>query len=153
VLVKRGEPHTDPASATSNILARVLDIEGEVFIGDRALRLYLQDPSLYVDLAQEWHNRFGVPFVFARLCVTKHHDFFKKLATQFKKQRIKIPYYIAQNYAQARGISSQDIKHYLTLISYAIEAKEQKGLKLFFKKADQLKKRSVKNTQKEKYVS
>jgi len=153
VLVKRGEPHTDPASATSNILARVLDIEGEVFIGDRALRLYLQDPSLYVDLAQEWHNRFGVPFVFASLCVTKHHDFFKKLATRFKKQRIKIPHYIAQNYAKERGRGIQDIKHYLSLISYAIEAKEQKGLKLFFKKADQLKKRFPKKAQKEAHVS
>jgi len=153
VLVKRGENHTDPASATSNVLARVLDIDGEVFIGDRALRLYLEDPSSYVDLAQEWHNRFGLPFVFARLCVTKHHSFFKKLSHQFKKQRIKIPYYIAQNYAQERGISRHDIKEYLTLISYAIETKEQKGLKLFFKKADKLKKRSEKKAQKETYVS
>jgi len=139
VIVKKGLSHTDPASATSNVLARVLGIEGEVFIGDRALRLYLKDPSSYVDLAQEWHNRFKLPFVFARLCVTKHHTFFKKLATRFKKQRIKIPYYIAQNYAQERGIDVHHIKEYLTLISYAIEAKEQKGLKLFLKKARQLK--------------
>ena len=147
VIVKRGPAHTDPASATSNVLARVLGIEGEVFIGDRALRLYLKEPSLYVDLAQEWHNRFNLPFVFARLCVTKHHTFFKKLSTHFKNQRIKIPYYIAQNYAQERGIRVQDIKEYLSLISYAIETKEQKGLKLFLKKARQLKQCSEKKHQ------
>jgi chorismate dehydratase len=149
VLVKRGEAQADPASATSNVLACVLGIEGEVFIGDRALRLYLENPSLYVDLAQEWRNRFGVPFVFARLCVSKHHHFFKKLTAQFKKCYTKIPYYILQAYAKERGIGAHDIKEYLSLITYTIEAKEQKGLKLFFKKADQLKKRSLKNTQKE----
>ena len=139
VIVKHGPAHTDPASATSNVLARVLGIQGEVFIGDRALRLYLENPELYVDLAQEWNSRFGLPFVFARLCVTKHHSFFKKLSIQFKNKHIKIPYYIAQNYAKERGISAHDIKQYLTLISYSIEAKEQKGLKLFLKKARQLK--------------
>ena len=139
VIVKQGKPTTDPASATSNVLARVLGIEGEVFIGDRALRLYLENPSMYVDLAQEWNNRFHLPFVFARLCVTKHHTFFKRLGSSFIKQRIKIPQYIAQNYAKERGISVTNIKDYLKLISYSITQKQQKGLKLFFKKAQRLK--------------
>ena len=135
VLIKQGEAHSDPASATSNVLAKVLGLEGEVFIGDRALKLYLENPEAYTDLGQEWHKRYGLPFVFGRLCVNQHHTFYKKLAKRFGKTRVKIPQYILQEYSKQRGISSKDIREYLTLISYTIAKKEQKALKLFFKKA------------------
>ena len=138
VIVKRGICKSDPASATSNVLAKILGIDGEVFIGDRALKLYLQDPTLYVDLAEVWHNRFGLPFVFARLCINKNYPFYKKLAKRFLQKPIKIPQYILKDYALKRDIGAKDIKNYLTLISYKIDKKEQRGLKLFFKKARQL---------------
>ncbi len=138
VIVKRGVCKNDPASATSNVLANILGIEGEVFIGDRALKLYLQDATSYVDLAQVWHNRFGLPFVFARLSINKNYQFYKKLAKRFLQQPIKIPQYILKDYALKRDIKAKDIKEYLTLISYKIDKKEQRGLKLFLKKARQL---------------
>lgn len=138
VIVKKGVCKKDPASATSNVLSKILNIDGEVFIGDRALKLYLQDPTSYVDLAQVWNNRFHLPFVFARLCVNKNYTFYRKLAKRFLREPKKIPQYILKDYSQKRDIAKQDIKDYLTLISYKIDKKEQRGLKLFFKKARQL---------------
>lgn len=140
VIVKKGVSKKDPASATSNMLADVLGIEGEVFIGDRALRLYLKEPTAYVDLAQTWNAKYHLPFVFARLCVNAHEHFFAKLAKRFVQRPIKIPRYILQQYASKRDISMHDIKEYLKLISYTIGAKEQKALFIFLKKAHQLKK-------------
>ncbi len=43
VLVRLGEKKPDAASRTSNALSEILGVEGEVVIGDRALRLYLQE--------------------------------------------------------------------------------------------------------------
>ncbi|MBN2965412.1 menaquinone via futalosine step 1 [Sulfurospirillum sp. T05] len=131
VLVKRGKCTLDPASASSNALANVLHVKGEVLIGDRALKAYLQDPSAYVDLAKTWNARTGLPFVFARLCVTKDTAFYRRLAARFVNQNVRIPRYILNQYAKERGISEKDILDYLTLISYRIETKEKRALKRF----------------------
>ena len=135
VIVKQGIAKSDPASATSNQLAKVLGIQGEVFIGDRALKLYLKEPEAYVDLAQTWNARFHLPFVFARLCVNKNTTFFRQLAKNFTKAPIKIPRYILEKYSKQRGIAPEDIRDYLKLISYKVDRKEQKALSLFLKKA------------------
>ena len=138
VLIKKGAYKHDPASATSNMLARVLGLQGEVFIGDRALRLYLKDPQGYTDLAKVWNEHYHLPFVFARFCVNAHHTFYKQLSHSFTKSPIKIPRYILQKYARERDIKENDIKNYLKLISYKIEKKEQKALHLFLKKAKRM---------------
>ncbi len=138
VIIKEGVSKKDPASATSNMLARVLGLKGEVFIGDRALKLYLQDPDAYIDLGQTWNNKYHLPFVFARFCVNQHQRFYKKLSKKFVQQPIKIPNYILSKYARERGILEKDIKEYLKLISYTIARKEQKALFIFLKKAHQL---------------
>ncbi len=142
VILKKGVAKRDPASATSNMLARVLGLEGEVFIGDRALKLYLQEPDAYIDLAQIWHDKYHLPFVFARLCVNVRQSFYKKLSAKFVQRPIKIPNYILHTYAKERGIAAHDIKEYLKLISYSIQKKEQKALFIFLKKAKRLKKPS-----------
>lgn len=138
VIVKKGIAKRDPASATSNMLARVLGIEGEVFIGDRALKLYLEEPEAYIDLAQTWNEKYHLPFVFAQFCINQHTTFYKNLATQFTRKPIKIPRYILQQYAKERGIKEQDILDYLKLISYTMGRKEQKALSIFLKKAKNL---------------
>ncbi|MDD3324859.1 MAG: menaquinone via futalosine step 1 [Sulfurospirillaceae bacterium] len=135
VIVKEGISKKDPASATSNILARVLDVKGEVFIGDKALKLYIENPEDYIDLATKWNAKYKLPFVFARLCINNHHSFYSNLTKKFKKKSIKIPQYILKHYSIKRGIEPIEIKKYLSLISYNIGSKENKGLKLFFKKA------------------
>lgn len=139
VLVKEGEYAKDPASASSNALAKVLHVKGEVIIGDRALKAYLQNPDAYVDLAKLWNERTKLPFVFARFCVTKDKRFYEKIAKQFVKKRIKIPRYILARYAKERGVSQEDILEYLKLISYEIGPKEKRALKLFLTKVKNLK--------------
>jgi chorismate dehydratase len=140
VIIKEGISKKDPASATSNMLARVLGLHGEVFIGDRALKLYLQNPDDYIDLGQTWHEKYHLPFVFARLCVNERQSFYKKLSQKFVEKPIKIPNFILSSYAKERGILEKDIKEYLKLISYTIGKKEQKALFIFLKKAKRLQK-------------
>ncbi len=131
VLVKRGSFKPDSHSATSNHLAKKLGIDGEVIIGDKALRAYLKDPSSYIDLALEWHKRYKTPFVFARLCAHKDRVFYKKLSKQFLSKKISIPYYILKRYSKTREISQYNIKEYLKLVSYDIDPKAKRGLKRF----------------------
>lgn len=140
VIIKEGVSRKDPASATSNMLARVLGLHGEVFIGDRALKLFLQNPDDYIDLGQTWHETYHLPFVFARLCVNVRQSFYKKLSQKFVEKPIKIPNFILSRYAKERGILEKDIKEYLKLISYTIGKKEQKALFIFLKKAKRLQK-------------
>jgi chorismate dehydratase len=131
VLVREGKYIPDAHSATSNALAKQLGIDGEVIIGDKALRAYLERPEVYVDLAKAWYDKHHLPFVFARLCVNKNHHYYKKMTEKFIKNRVKIPRYILLKYAISRKISQKDIKVYLSLVSYKIDTKAKKGLKRF----------------------
>ena len=140
VLIKKGTTsQKDPHSATSNVLAKVLKIDGEVYIGDKALKLYLENPNDFIDLASVWNSKHNLPFVFARLSVNRHFKLYKKISDNFKNKRIKIPQYVLKKYANERKIPPNEIKKYLTLISYKIGVKERRGLKLFLKQAKFLK--------------
>ncbi|MDR2342577.1 MAG: menaquinone via futalosine step 1 [Campylobacteraceae bacterium] len=133
VLVKTGSYKQDPHSATSNLLAKILKVEGEVVIGDRALKLYLAHPQDYTDLAKLWYEKYNLPFVFARLSTNKHYNFYKCIGEKFANQKIFIPYYILNNYATQREIEAQDIKTYLKNLSYKIDAKANYSLKIFLR--------------------
>jgi len=123
----------DNESATSNKLADVLDIQGEVIIGDKALRYYLENKP-HIDLAKEWNDRYKLPFVFAILCYHKDKKIYKKIEKEFLKHKIKIPQYILEIASKKTKISKKDILNYLTYISYALDAKATKGLDAFYKK-------------------
>lgn len=134
VLAKKNTKSKDDiASASSNALAKVLGVKGEVVIGDRALRLYLKEPQDYEDLAKAWNEKYALPFVFARFCVNKNENFYRNLIQNFLRQKIKIPRYILEYYSKTRQIPQNDILEYLKLISYEIGYKEKKALKLFLK--------------------
>lgn len=136
VLVRKNSTNSkDKASASSNMLARVLKANGEVVIGDRALKEFLQHPEEFEDLATKWYKNTSLPFVFARFCVRKDYEFYDKMSKKFLRKKVKIPRYILSKYAKSRGIKEQDILEYLKLIYYPIKTKEKKALKLFFKKA------------------
>ena len=132
VLVKKGESKKDFESASSNALAKVLGIQGEVIIGDKALKLYLQNPKEYQDLCSLWYEKTKKPFVFARFCSNRHHNFYKKLLKNFSRHDKKLPLYILKNYSKKTGISQKDIKDYLKLIEYKIGKKAKDGLKRFY---------------------
>ena len=130
VLVLPGIDKPDSASATSNVLAKQLNLQGEVIIGDRALKHYLKTKE-GIDLAQVWYDKHKLPFVFARLCSHKRRCSLNKLAKKFKSDHVKIPYYLIKKASVESDISIQDIHHYLTKISYSLSYKEKKSLKKF----------------------
>lgn len=139
VLSLDGEYKKDFQSDTSNMLAKVLDIKGEVLIGDKALYHFHNSKNQYFqDLALLWYQKYNLPFVFARLCFNSHKKYLEKLSKEFLKQKVKIPYYILKKYSNQTGISTKQIKHYLSKISYDIGYKEKRALKLFFRLADSL---------------
>lgn len=132
VLLIPGKPKDDSASATSNALAKQLKLEGEVIIGDRALRHFLSHDDA-IDMAQLWHEKTGLPFVFARLCYHKRGCQLKALGRRFTKARVKIPYYILKQASRNSGVAVGDIKNYLTKISYTVDPKAKRALKKFLR--------------------
>ena len=130
VLLLAGESQNDPASATSNRLAKVLGLQGKVLIGDAALKYYLSGAAS-TDLAEAWYDKTGLPFVFARLCYNQHGKQIQKLAHAFAKQKVKIPQYILKHEAKKRGITPKQLTWYLEHIYYEMDWKAKRSLKKF----------------------
>jgi len=120
----------DTESATSNVLARILDIKGEVIIGDKALKYYFKNKP-NIDLAKSWYQKYNLPFVFAVLCYHKNKNIYKNIQKRFLKQKTKIPQYILKQASQETAIKEKDILYYLNFISYSLDTKSKKSLKLF----------------------
>lgn len=134
VLLIPGIEAKDFQSKTSNALANVLNLKGEVIIGDKALKFYHDNPNtLKLDLAKEWQKKYNLPFVFAVLCYNKHERRLKKLTKNFNKKYIKIPQYILEQYSKRSGVSKENILKYLEKIDYDLGYKEKRALKLFLK--------------------
>ena len=135
VLVIPGSYKKDFQSDTSNALAKVLKINGEVIIGDKALYKFHNNNDIeeLIDLSEQWKKKYNLPFVFARLCVNKHKKYLKNLSKDFLKTKVYIPQYILERYAKRSGITKKQITNYLTKISYTIGKKEKCSLKLFLK--------------------
>ena len=132
VLLIPGVYEKDFQSETSNALAKVLDLQGKVLIGDKALKYFHESNNKeFIDLAQAWNDKYKLPFVFALLCYNKNGRLLKKLTKNFKKEHIKIPQYILKKYEKRSGISSVQILEYLQKIDYEINIKEKRALKLF----------------------
>jgi len=130
-------PNADKAdedSATSNLLSRILDIHGEVLIGDKALRYYYGGGE-HIDLGKIWHERTRLPFVFALLCTHNHTDELKRLSRAFVAKRVKIPYYMLMDASRRSTLSPAQITHYLKFISYKVGIKEERGYKAFVREA------------------
>ena len=132
VLVCEGKGK-DNESATSNVLAQVLNIKGRVVIGDKAFK-----EQNCTDLANEWYKKYNLPFVFARFCVNKNYKQYEKLINEFLKHPPKIPYLTLKKYAQKIGITPKEAKEYLEkIIYYKMGWREKKALKLFLRKSDE----------------
>jgi len=133
VLVIKGKYQKDKESETSNALSKVLDIHGQVIIGDKALKYYYGNKNSheYIDLAKAWQDKYKLPFVFARLCFNKNEKYLKKITKNFDKRKVKIPRYILEQYAKRSGISENNILEYLKVIDYKMNYKEKRALKLF----------------------
>ena len=139
VFVIDGENKKDNESATSNQLAKVLNLQGEVLIGDKALKYYLEGGK-GVDLAQEWYTRTKLPFVFAKLCFNCYDAHIQTLAKRFIQQPVNVPQYILKREAKKRGISPKQLLWYLEHIEYKMDYKAKQSLKLFLKLSKKTKK-------------
>ncbi len=112
----------------------VLDVQGKIIIGDKALYHYHNSEDReFVDLAKQWNEKYNLPFVFARLCFNSNEKYLKNLSKKFINQKVYIPQYILKQYSQRTGLSNKQIIEYLDKISYKIDYKERRSLKLFFK--------------------
>ncbi len=61
-------------------------------------------------------------------------DLLHPSVAEIAKKKIKIPYYILQNYAKTRDLDIKDIRYYLDEIIYhKISTKEKAALKRFIK--------------------
>ncbi len=134
IIIPHAKDISDTESATSNVLARVLKLHGEVLIGDKALRYFLEGKP-HIDLAKEWNSRYNLPFVFALLCYRKDAITYKKIQNNFLKQKVKIPQYILRQASKRTQIPEKEILKYLERISYRFDAKAKLGLKKFYQTA------------------
>ncbi len=138
VLVRPGAYRQDSESATSNALAKVLGIDGEVIIGDKALKAYLKNPDAYIDLATAWYARYRLPFVFARFCVRRHSRYYRRLIGKFLRSEVKIPHYMLKRYASREELSLSEVKAYLELVHYRVDRRAGRGLRRFLKSVDNM---------------
>lgn len=131
VIVMPNSQKEDYQSASSNALAKVLGLNGEVLIGDRALRYKLAGKP-HIDMGEKWWEKHHLGFCFGRLCFNTHRAFYTNLANSFIKKRIKIPYYILRERAKQSDVSPKDILGYLEHIHYRIGKKEKLALARFY---------------------
>ena len=137
LVIPHAKDEKDIESATSNVLAKILDIQGKVLIGDKALKHYLNQKE-HIDLAAEWNDRYNLPFVFALLCYHKDKNLYNSIEKSFLKQKVKIPQYLLKQASLKTDIQTKDILNYLQFISYDLDAKAKLGLKKFYSKVSQL---------------
>ncbi len=137
VLVRKNSARKlDAESRSSNMLSKILGLNGEVIIGDKALKAYLNEGKAeFFDLGQQWKQRTNLPFAFGQFACVKNEKVYKKIIKLFLKQKIHIPRYILNSYAKSRNIPADKILWYLNYIHYKISPKEQKALKIFISKA------------------
>ncbi len=140
LVIKNNKLKKDKDSNTSNKLAEILNINGEIIIGDKALKYFLNNKnSDFIDLSKQWYKQTKLPFVFARLCSNKHHKLVKKISKKFESTKVKIPYYYLKKEAFKKGITPKELKWYLENIYYKIGYKEEISLKKFFKLSKKIK--------------
>jgi chorismate dehydratase len=117
-----------------------------LLIGDPALQAATKGHYVY-DLAEQWHHWTGYPFVFAFWAVRKAA--LQELSAEinlprtFQQSRdhglLQIPE-IAAAWAPRLQLKEELLREYLTTnIDYSLDADNLRGLKLFFRYAEELK--------------
>ena len=132
VILIPGAAKKDFQSETSNALAKILKLEGQVLIGDKALKYFHESENKdFIDLSEEWNRKYNLPFVFATLCFCKNGKILNNIIKGFNKKHTKIPQYILESYSKRSGVSKKHILEYLEKIDYEIGIQEKRALKKF----------------------
>lgn len=107
---------------------------GALLIGDPALELE-SSIAAKLDLAAEWKEWTGLPFVFAAWCaregaLSPEHE---KLLIEAKERGLARRNEIADAHAERTGLSAESLRSYLSQsIHYELGDSERKGLERFF---------------------
>ena len=133
LVLNNKERKQDSASETSNSLADILEENGEVIIGDKALQIYFQNQENITDLALKWNQKYNLPFVFAKLCFHKNSTIIKKISNKFRKTKTSLPFYILNRVSKNMNLSKSQIKIYLSKIDYLCNRQTKRGLNKFLK--------------------
>ncbi|MEA3363331.1 MAG: menaquinone biosynthesis protein [Thermodesulfobacteriota bacterium] len=113
-----------------------------LLIGDRALRLAHQLPSgmRMFDLGEIWHQKTGLPFVFALWMINRNalNEFSEQLALLGDQLLASREYLIGKPYPEATkiadniGLDAVTIVDYWNTIDYSLGKDHLQGVKLFF---------------------
>ena len=135
VIAIKSDNKFDYQSASSNALSIILKIDGEILIGDRALKYKLGHKldKDYIDLGLEWYKKYRLPFVFGLLCCNKFEKFYNNISKSFNNQNTKIPQYILKDYENLTKIKKDNIKEYLKHIHYKVSNKSKISLNRFYR--------------------
>ena len=120
---------------------RMLELyDAVLIIGNAALGV--SSPSLHVyDLAREWNHFTGLPFVFAFWAVREgvHLQELVKLFPLSRQEGLREIESIARLYSQKLGLSTSEIRHYLSQnLDYSLDQSNLRGLETFFEIAERL---------------
>jgi chorismate dehydratase len=107
--------------------------EAVVLIGDQCFE-YENHFTVMVDLAEEWKNFSGLPFVFA--CWTANRQFEKSFVDDFNRALetgVNNIDSVVERFGKSGSIRGKDLKIYLTEnIDFDFNDEKKKGMKLFF---------------------
>lgn len=126
--------------AKPDIDEMLTDADAALIIGDPALRLssnLIGEAGRYrtFDLAELWHQHTGLGFVFA-MWMTRRERLGIDLAASRDEGLAHIAE-IAANYASDTGLSTDQIRTYLTEnISYSVDEPMRRGMDLYFQLAE-----------------
>ncbi len=129
--------------------AMLRDHDAALLIGDAALKVPSGSGYYLYDLAHEWRERTGKPFVFAfwavRLDALNRQPSVIDLAKVFQSSRDhglqpESLATIAREWSPKLGLSPDDIRQYLTQnIHYYLDRENHAGLQLFLQHAQEIK--------------
>ena len=139
-----------PESATSVVLTRVLfpdaeqvplgeDAEAKLLIGDAALKSAFEDPTPHHDLGRLWHERTGLPMVFAVWAAPEptHPDLPEledALVDSLRAARAN-PEQLAHESAERYGYPAGFLARYFEKLRYRFGPRERAGLYTFLELA------------------
>jgi chorismate dehydratase len=147
---------TDPASKTSNCLARILcafhwqirpefvgsndRADAQIIIGDRALKTTRTEYSY--DLSEHWTGMTHLPFVFAVWVCQRDFKEIDRLARVLRNalhMGLKARKRLATEAAERTGLSFDACHHYLSeCLYYHVGPKERKAIRTFKRYVKQL---------------
>jgi predicted solute-binding protein len=144
---------SDPASRTSNLLARLVLLAGygadaaivgtgveqeadaAVVIGDRALAMKPCAGTTDYDLAAEWHKLTGLPFVFAVWTCLKGNprkERLSKVAAKSLDRGLLVLEDIAKRFADELVLKREVCMEYLhSCVYYRVGGREREGIREF----------------------